>query len=240
MSTIQEVDSPEDDLSLPDYAQNAVPEVELPKLFLISHAHSPPLHPPPQLRFDLRTIPNPPKRIRDSHVGTSKRLQEWMEADPTFLARRDVIRDEIKEAMNELIAKHEKKAVLKVDVDEEPASDQKSKQSYNYDRDDLVVNGNNQHLDEDEDESGYRRVYNEQDFSGLELRIGIVCAMGRHRSVAMVEELARMSWPGWEVEVEHRDVSKKRGTEKKTGGKGSRGTRGSFASYSTNDDSEIE
>ncbi|KAF8862241.1 hypothetical protein BDZ45DRAFT_553917, partial [Acephala macrosclerotiorum] len=140
---------------------------DLPKLYLISHAHSHHLNPPPQLRFDLRNLPNPPKRIRDHNTGTSKRLQEWMEADPAFLARRDEIREEIK--------------------------------------------------------SGYRRVYTEQDFSGLELRVGIVCAMGRHRSVAMVEELSRMTWTGWDIEVQHQDVAKKRNSEKKTAGKGSRG-----------------
>lgn len=163
-----------------------------------------------------------------------------MEADPAFLARRDEIREEINQAMNEIIAKHQKKEVLKVDPDVKPEMDEKAKQYSAYEQDEPVVNGGTQKLDgdEDEDESGYYRVYNEQDFSGLELRVGIVCAMGRHRSVAMVEELSRMAWPGWDVEVEHRDVAKKRGTGGKTGGKGSRGTRGSFASYSTNDDSE--
>jgi hypothetical protein len=59
-----------------------------------------------------------------------------------------------------------------------------------------------------------------------ELQVGIFCAMGRHRSVAMVEELSRLSWPGWEVRVEHRDISKKRGAGKKAGSRQSRGTRG--------------
>ncbi|KUJ12279.1 uncharacterized protein LY89DRAFT_721940 [Mollisia scopiformis] len=234
--SIPETSSPssEEVLSLPSYAQNELPDLDLPKLILISHAHSPPLNPAPQLRFDLRNLPNPPKRIRDAHVGTSKRLQEWMEADPAFLARLEEIREEIREAMDGLIRRHEKKEVLRVDVDEEP---KEKDRGYEHDEG-PVVNGDSQKKTE-EDESGYRRVYNEQDFSGLELRVGIVCAMGRHRSVAMVEELSRVSWPGWDVEVEHRDVAKKRGTGGgKSGGKGSRGTRGSFASYSTNDDSE--
>lgn len=56
---------------------------------------------------------------------------------------------------------------------------------------------------------------------------------GRHRSVAMVEELARLPWPGWQVRVEHRDLSKKRGEGKRAGGrdKKSRGTRGGASSY---------
>ncbi|CZR52227.1 uncharacterized protein PAC_02104 [Phialocephala subalpina] len=236
MSSIQEeVESPDE---LSDNAQNELPENDLPKLYLISHAHSHHLNPPPQLRFDLRNLPNPPKRIRDHNTGTSKRLQEWMEADPAFLARRDEIREEITVAMEDLIAKHEKKEVLKVDPDEVPEAEKKEKLP--YEQEEPAVNGDIQDIqeEEDEDESGYRRVYTEQDFSGLELRVGIVCAMGRHRSVAMVEELSRMSWTGWDIEVRHQDIAKKRNSEKKAGGKGSRGTRGSFASYSTNTDSE--
>jgi len=153
-----------------------------------------------------------------------------MESDPTFLVKRDEIREEILEAMSDLIARHEKKELLKIDPEEIP-KDENSKRG--YEQEEPVVNGNLK----EEDELGYRRVYMEQDFSGLELRVGIVCAMGRHRSVAMVEELSRMSWEGWDVEVEHRDIAKKRGSfAGKTGGKGQR-SRGSFASYS-NDDSE--
>jgi RNase adaptor protein for sRNA GlmZ degradation len=33
------------------------------------------------------------------------------------------------------------------------------------------------------------------------------CALGKHRSVAFVEELARKQWPDdWDVEIHHRDV----------------------------------
>lgn len=49
------------------------------------------------------------------------------------------------------------------------------------------------------------------DDDGLEVRVGIYCTIGRHRSVALVEELSRMEWPGWRVRVMHRDVAKKRG-----------------------------
>jgi hypothetical protein len=49
--------------------------------------------------------------------------------------------------------------------------------------------------------------------------------------VAMVEVLSRKSWPGWEVRVEHRDISKKRGAGKKAGGKRGRGTRGGASTF---------
>jgi hypothetical protein len=43
------------------------------------------------------------------------------------------------------------------------------------------------------------------------LRVGCNCALGHHRSVAFVEELARREWPhDWRVETVHRDVDKKR------------------------------
>lgn len=70
--------------------------------------------------------------------------------------------------------------------------------------------------DEDEDEE-------EEEEAGPILRVGIFCEMGRHRSVAMVEELARLGWPGWEVEVVHRDVDRKRGSVKNERRKHGRG-----------------
>ncbi len=54
---------------------------------------------------------------------------------------------------------------------------------------------------------------------GPVLRVGVFCAMGRHRSVAMVELLSRLPWPGWEVQVQHRDMMKRRGQTKNSGGK---------------------
>ena len=44
-----------------------------------------------------------------------------------------------------------------------------------------------------------------------ELRVGCFCELGRHRSVAFVEELSRRKWPSeWEVEIYHRDVDHSR------------------------------
>ena len=81
----------EDELALPEYAQNLLPELEPPTLDLISYGHSPPLKPAPELKFDVRPLPNPPKQIRDAHNGKSKCLQEWMRTDPKFLARQNAI-----------------------------------------------------------------------------------------------------------------------------------------------------
>jgi RNase adaptor protein for sRNA GlmZ degradation len=47
-----------------------------------------------------------------------------------------------------------------------------------------------------------------------EIRVGICCEIGRHRSVAIVEELGRTKFPGWNVVVAHRDVHHKRSNQK--------------------------
>ncbi|KAG9228551.1 hypothetical protein BJ875DRAFT_339044, partial [Amylocarpus encephaloides] len=140
--------------SLPDPFQNDLGGSEnLPTLVLISLGQAPLLDPPAHLAFDLRSLPNPPKHLRDTHNGTSKRLQEWLGYDARFRARRDTIQGDIEAAMTR-----------------SPAAEP----------------------------------------SGYELRVGINCQMGRHRSVAMVEGFSKMSWPGWQVRVEHRDIHKKR------------------------------
>jgi hypothetical protein len=41
----------------------------------------------------------------------------------------------------------------------------------------------------------------------IQLIASCFCALGKHRSVAFVEELARKQWPDdWDVEIRHRDV----------------------------------
>lgn len=77
-----------------------------------------------------------------------------------------------------------------------------------------------------------------------ELRVGINCQMGRHRSDAMVEELAKMPWPGWDVRVEHRDIEKKRRDNNKKSrwhGREARGIQASkFASEGAGSGIEIQ
>lgn len=86
-----------------------------------------------------------------------------MEADPTFLVKRDEIREEILEAMNQLIAENEMKEVLKIDAEEVP-KEEDSNLFRGYEAEEPIVNGNST----EEEDAGYRRVYLEQDFSGLE------------------------------------------------------------------------
>lgn len=237
--------SSQDIHTLPEYAQNIIPEFkdsELPTLILTSHGHSPPLNPPPDLRVDVRNLPNPPKHIRDAYNGTSKRLQEWMKENPVFIARRDAIRTEIEAVMTKKMDEHEKKDVLKV----EPKDNEKDIQTQppptgNKSGTEQLDEAIDRNEDEDEDADASPTADEDDDSRDDEiiLKVGIFCAMGRHRSVAMVEELAKISWPGWQVRVQHRDITRKRGQGKKTGGrdKKSRGTRSGPSSY-TDDDYE--
>jgi RNase adaptor protein for sRNA GlmZ degradation len=222
--------SVEANLALPEYAQDLLPELELPRLVLISHRHSPPLIPAPQLRFDVRSLPNPPKHIRDAHNGTSKRLQEWMQTDQRFIIRRDEIASQIEAAMTTMGTAHEMKDTLKLG----PQYDEERSGARGHSvgaSEELEAKERNNDASEDEEE--YSSSQESQDDhttasrdDETTLRVGIFCAMGRHRSVAIVEGLAKLSWPGWRVEVEHRDISKKHGAGKKFGGQSHRGSRG--------------
>lgn len=171
----------------------------------------------------MRSLPNPPKNIRDAHTGTSRRLQEWLNVDSRFIAKRDAIKSAIEVAMNEVLDEHEKRDVLKLEPVSEGKSDQDEDRKFETQEDPKEGEENG----ESEEEGTASDASHETASSHEpELRVGVFCAMGRHRSVALVEELSRLSWPGWEVRVEHRDISKKRGAGKKTGSRQSRGTRG--------------
>ncbi|EPE25469.1 hypothetical protein GLAREA_01381 [Glarea lozoyensis ATCC 20868] len=200
-----------------EFVQNELPSSRCSTLVLISHSHSPPLNPPANLSFDLRALSNPPKYIRDAHTGTSKRLREWLSRDEGFIARRDAIRLHILEAMkeSEQVQDEEKSASSEAEI--EDTKDEGTDATQVQDLEEEQSEGS-----EDEISSSGSAPSETKQASVQELRVGIFCQMGRHRSVAMVEELARMKWPEWDVRVEHRDVLKKRG-EHKSGGRHGRG-----------------
>ncbi|KAG6896007.1 hypothetical protein C0992_010938 [Termitomyces sp. T32_za158] len=134
-------------------------------LTLTSYAHRRgPLVPAPSpgLAFDVRALPNPPKRIRDACVGTHNALRAAFMADSTCRQRVDDIHSAVIEALRQF------------DTEEDD--------------------------DDDDDEA-----------QPLVLHVGVCCEMGRHRSVACVEALARAAWPaGWDVEIVHRDLKRQR------------------------------
>jgi RNase adaptor protein for sRNA GlmZ degradation len=183
-----------------------------PLVIILSHAHAPPLNPAANLTYDLRTVPNPPKAIRDSYTGVDKRLREHMRQHDAF--RELLVRAEgdIKEALAVLIGERGDGQVAVEDGGED---------------DDDESHGDESHVDDDEHEINDEVDENHAN-DGPVLRVGVFCARGQHRSVAFVEELARLDWPrDWEVRVLHRDLGKERGGGK--GGRG-RGKRGGKAS----------
>ncbi|KAG6898967.1 hypothetical protein C0993_002145 [Termitomyces sp. T159_Od127] len=111
--------------------------------------------PAPGLAFDVRALPNPPKRIRDACVGTDKAFRAAFMAEPGCRERVDHVQSVVCDVLQQYEGKD----------DEEP----------------------------------------------VHVRVGVCCEMGRHRSVACVEELARAAWPpGWVVDVVHRDLKRQR------------------------------
>jgi RNase adaptor protein for sRNA GlmZ degradation len=205
-----------------EFVQTELRSGSFPTLVLISHSHSPPLNPPASLSFDLRALANPPKYIRDAHNGTSKRLREWLNHDLGFVARRDAIRMLIVEAMEEFDTVQDEEINASSKVEIEDSKDEETDATQVQALEEETSEGS-----ENELSSCGSAPSETKQASAQELRVGIYCQMGRHRSVAMVEELARMKWPEWDVRVEHRDVLKKRGKHKSAGrhgrGKGSSG-----------------
>jgi hypothetical protein len=144
-------------------------------LTIFSHAHTPPLHPPPDLKFDLRPYPSPDRQARKAGDGRSKALREWLVRvrDGIYVRLLDSAQKEVESRGKELVGMS--RAGINASGVGNPAEDQPPKM----------------------------------------LRVGVFCEMGRHRSVAFVEELGRRKWPReWEVEVVHRDVDKRRKKEK--------------------------
>ena len=78
----------------PPPPENETPPIPI-LLQLISHAHLPPLHPPANLKYDLRSIANPPKPLRDTHTGLSKRLREHLLHHTDFVSLLDRAEAEI-------------------------------------------------------------------------------------------------------------------------------------------------
>jgi RNase adaptor protein for sRNA GlmZ degradation len=88
----------------PPPMQNSIDSTkEQPVLILISHSHRRPLSSPPDLKFDLRKVSNPPKHIRDAYDGRSKRLREHMMHMEEFTSLLDTAKKSIEEEMEMLI-----------------------------------------------------------------------------------------------------------------------------------------
>lgn len=184
------------------------------RLILYSHGRSPPLFPAPDLKYDLRSIPNPPKALREVSDGRSKRLREHLLSEPKFMEKLRDVEADIRRAMEEKAEGWELENIESEHTGENHGKnedDQHQEDTKRRNPKDMEQN------DEDEETSGDDDEDDEQDDSKTELentillRVGCNCALGHHRSVAFVHELSQLPWPKeWHVEVIHRDLEVKR------------------------------
>ncbi|OCK83925.1 hypothetical protein K432DRAFT_157141 [Lepidopterella palustris CBS 459.81] len=204
-----------------------------PILILYSHARTPPLHQPPDLKYDLRSIPNPPKPVRAAHDGRSKRLREFLRGEEMFARKLEKVEQDILDAMRLLVEaaversgeEREGEGEVEGEVEGEGKEGKEGKEEEEGDGrvgnrglgdDDGAVAG--EEGEEQEEENDMPSTPNDagdehEDSNPKEviLRVGCNCALGHHRSVAFVEELAQRNWPPeWHIEVIHRDLDNKR------------------------------
>jgi hypothetical protein len=179
-----------------------------PVLILYSHGRNPPLHPPPDLKYDLRSIPNPPKALRSVSDGRSKRLREHLLAEEKFVQRLGAVEEEIKNAMEGRLAEWAKSQGEKAKGNDLDGVEIVNKTENG--EDDVELKEEDQESDE-EDDDGESSDSDSRGEDAVVLRVGCNCALGHHRSVAFVCELASKPWPkDWTVEVVHRDLERKR------------------------------
>lgn len=192
-----------------------------PLLVFYSHARSPPLHPPPDLKYDVRSIPNPPKALRDVSDGRSKRLREHLLSEPRFVEKLKEIERDVTEAMKKKIADWEDRPNEESGVEKGAYSDMDDQKPHaeTGDKSDNPTPAM-QHDEGDEEEVDDTEDSSEDSPDSpdsipishpLLIRVGCNCALGHHRSVAMVQELSQLPWPQeWQVHIVHRDLGRKR------------------------------
>lgn len=220
---------------------------------ITSHTYAPPLQPTPDLKYDLRQLPNPDNYTRGKYDGRSKHLREWLtkegvyvklllQVEQDIMAKGRELETEVEvEATKELTAdvkNTEEKAnteertnteVIK-EADEKTVAETKEN---NEEVEETTVEGEEVAQDPEQTEAVEPSDAEDQDKEDKPqlpvkppkiLRVGVCCELGRHRSVAFIEELAKRQWPAeWAVQIVHRDVAKGFGQRK---GKGNRRDKG--------------
>ena len=208
-----------------------------PLLIFYSHGRTPPLHPPADLKYDLRSLPNPPKALRDVSDGRSKRLRDHLLSEPKFREKLHDVEREVREAMESKIkewGEHGGDCGRQLDDEEEgegKVDNEENEEQRSSSNSERKVSGGqseeNENSREEKEEQHKSSITtntpsnpNTTPLTPLTLRVSCNCALGHHRSVAFVHELAKLSWPkDWQVEVIHRDVdNKKKKKESSTGG----------------------
>ncbi|KAK6344431.1 hypothetical protein TWF696_008068 [Orbilia brochopaga] len=159
-----------------------------------------PLQPPATLRYDLRKITNPPKQLRDTSDGRSKKLRDHLTNNKDFMQLLDTIHTDILREVGQL------QAAVTNETDETSAATQHLQQLHTHasERSDSVDK-------EPSLDVGEGAAQAAEHDNKLKLTVNCFCHQGRHRSASMVEELARLRWPAdVDVEVFHRDIDRSR------------------------------
>ncbi|KAK6510468.1 hypothetical protein TWF506_009574 [Arthrobotrys conoides] len=197
-----------------------------------SGAHYGPLKPAAPLRYDMRNVTNPPRQLRGSMDGRSKKLRDHLMNDKDFLALLETIQNDILqeiERLQKLECGKELQVGVGVEADKEVYTTHEIQQSreepeQEFSRDaDLHDKGHPTSGGEDtgDEASTNGGRYDPDNENGPIIIVNCFCHLGRHRSAGMVEALARLKWPaGTDIEVIHRDIDKDRrssGKQKKTG-----------------------
>jgi hypothetical protein len=196
--------------------------VGLPLLLLYSHARTNPIS-HPDLKYDLRSVSNPPKQIRDKYTGIDKRVQEHMRSHGDFVALVDRAEGEIRALMGLAVSAAKATDSGHVDGSDEGGvkyrlvrPNTSSTSVTGVDGAERVVGDGEEagsEEEEEEDGDGDDEDGDEEEGDGgrPRLRVSVFDVRGRHRSVAFVEELKRRDWPAeWEVRAVHRDLGKAR------------------------------
>lgn len=210
---------------VPRYYRPAYTKVDVkaapvvPLLILTSYAHVPPLTPVPRLKYNLRSVPDPPKSIRDAHTGISKKLRDHMLHQDSFVDLLDKAEEDINAKMP--VAEKEYREGL---TPTSPVLERRRTWSQQKYSDDEEVDGDDEDEDDEDAKENFEDDGDDDEGTGKDrpiLRVGVFCERGQHRSVAFVEELATRDWPkAWEVKIIHRDLGKKKGSNHK--GRGGR------------------
>ncbi|KAK6542060.1 hypothetical protein TWF694_007831 [Orbilia ellipsospora] len=181
-----------------------------------SGAHYGPLKPPATLRYDLRNITNPPKKLRDTLDGRSKKLREHLLNEQDFADLLESIISDILKEVDKL-----KNAIGGGEVpDGDAVAVTQHAQSSEADIEALGSSGNTDVGDmkiSSSKESTFQPPIEESFETSSSSRdepiitVNCFCHLGRHRSASMVEELGRIKWPKeFQVKVFHRDIDRSR------------------------------
>lgn len=178
-----------------------------PLLLIVSHARTNPLRSSPDLKYDARSVPNPPKQIREKFTGLDKRLRDHMLSHGDFVSLVDRAESDIKALIRKMTDGDPKEGILPLREWKPPRPRPAWAVKKEGEEPERELDGDGDDEDGEEEEEDDEL----DDEERPTLKVGVFCVRGRHRSVAFAEELSQRLWPKeWEVRVVHRDLGRAR------------------------------